>query len=87
VLNLNREVLFAQTINKVIRDLIEAAEPRSENFRQYLGLHFLLPFDAQLAQTMSDRAVMIIEATRTGELLHPGDWRCQMCSHARRCWR
>jgi hypothetical protein len=55
-------------------------------------LHFLVPFDAQLAQLMSDRAVTVIEATRTGELLpriteDPDDWRCKMCSHRGRCWR
>jgi hypothetical protein len=55
-------------------------------------LHFLVPFDVQLAQTMSDRAVSIIEATRAGELLprikEPAeDWRCRMCSHRVRCWR
>ncbi len=55
-------------------------------------LHFLLPFDAQLAQTMSDRAVAVIEATRSGELLprvteDADDWRCKMCSHRERCWR
>jgi hypothetical protein len=55
-------------------------------------LHFLVPFDAQLAQTTSDRAVAIIEATRVGELLprvteNPEDWRCKMCSHRERCWR
>jgi hypothetical protein len=55
-------------------------------------LHFLVPFDAQLAQMMSDRAVTIIEATRAGELLDriastPDDWRCKMCSWQKRCWR
>lgn len=55
-------------------------------------LHFLVPFDAQLAQTMSDRAVSVIEATRAGELLprvteNEDDWRCKMCSHRERCWR
>ena len=55
-------------------------------------LHFLVPFDAQLAQAMSDKAVTIIEATRAGELLarisdDPEDWRCRMCSHRSRCWR
>ncbi|MGE5219284.1 MAG: hypothetical protein ACM3SP_19990 [Chloroflexota bacterium] len=55
-------------------------------------LHFLVPFDAQLAQAMSDRAVAVIEATRAGELLsriteNPEDWRCKMCSHRERCWR
>ncbi|MFZ2077491.1 MAG: hypothetical protein WAV38_12745 [Xanthobacteraceae bacterium] len=55
-------------------------------------LHFLLPFDAQLAQVTSDRAVAVIEATRAGELLpriteDADDWRCKMCSHRQRCWR
>lgn len=54
-------------------------------------LHFLVPFDAQLAQITSDRAVAVIEATRAGELLprvteDPEDWRCRMCSHRNRCW-
>ncbi len=55
-------------------------------------LHFLVPFDAQLAQAMSDRALTVIEATRAGELLpriteYQSDWRCKMCSHRERCWR
>jgi hypothetical protein len=55
-------------------------------------LHFLVPFDAQLAQATSDRAVAVIEATRAGELLpriseDPNDWRCKMCAHRERCWR
>jgi hypothetical protein len=55
-------------------------------------LHFLMPFDAQLAQSISDRAVTVIEASRAGELLprvtdDPGDWRCKMCSRRERCWR
>jgi hypothetical protein len=55
-------------------------------------LHFAVPFDAQLAQATSDRAVAVIEATRAGELLprvteDPADWRCKMCSHKNRCWR
>jgi hypothetical protein len=54
-------------------------------------LHFLVPFDAQLAQATSDRAVAVIEATRAGELLpriseDPKDWRCKMCSHNSRCF-
>jgi hypothetical protein len=54
-------------------------------------LHFLVPFDAELAQRFSDRAVVVIEATRAGELLpriteDPGDWRCKACSHRKRCW-
>jgi hypothetical protein len=55
-------------------------------------LHFLVPFDAELAQLYSDRAVAVIEATKAGELLprvtdDPNDWRCKMCSHRERCWR
>jgi hypothetical protein len=55
-------------------------------------LHFLVPFDAQLAQAMSDRAVAVIEATKAGELLprvteDHNDWRCRMCAHCDRCWR
>jgi hypothetical protein len=55
-------------------------------------LFFLVPFDAQLAQIMSDRAVMVIQATRAGEKLprvteNPDDWRCKMCAHRERCWR
>ena len=55
-------------------------------------LHFLVPFDTQLAQITSDRAVTVIEATRAGELLpriteDPKDWRCRLCSHRGRCWR
>ena len=55
-------------------------------------LHLLLPFNAELAQQWSDRAVTVIEATRAGELLprvteDPKDWRCKMCSHRERCWR
>jgi len=54
-------------------------------------LNFLVPFDVQLAQATSDRAVAVIEATRAGELLmrvteDPEDWRCRMCSHRNRCW-
>jgi hypothetical protein len=55
-------------------------------------LHLLVPFDAALAQRMSDKAVAIIEATKAGELLpritdDPEHWRCKMCGHRERCWR
>jgi hypothetical protein len=55
-------------------------------------LHFLLPFDVELAQVMSDRAVTVIEASRAGEKLpriadDPNDWRCKMCQWRQRCWR
>jgi hypothetical protein len=54
-------------------------------------LSFLVPFDARLAQSSSDRAVAVIEATRAGELLprvtsDSDDWRCKICSHRVRCW-
>jgi hypothetical protein len=54
-------------------------------------LHFLVPFDPVLAQSTSDRAVMVIEATRAGELLprvteDADDWRCRLCGHRERCW-
>lgn len=54
-------------------------------------LHISVPFNAEAAQAASDRAVLIIKATRAGELLDriakaPTDWRCKMCSHKDRCW-
>jgi hypothetical protein len=54
-------------------------------------LHCLIPFDAALAQTASDRAALIIEATKAGELLDrvtddPEHWRCKACGHRARCW-
>jgi hypothetical protein len=54
-------------------------------------LHFALLYDAALAETWTERAIEIAEATRRGELLpraysDPEDWRCRMCSHAERCW-
>lgn len=54
-------------------------------------LFLLIPFDAQLAQLISDRAVAVIKATHAGELLpraydDPNDWHCKSCSHAERCW-
>jgi hypothetical protein len=55
-------------------------------------LYLLVPFDAARAQAASDRAVAIIEATRTGELLprgynDPTDWHCRTCPHVKRCWQ
>jgi hypothetical protein len=55
-------------------------------------LHFWVPFSAERAQEWSDRAALIVEATRNGELLpraydDPQDWRCRLCSHKERCWR
>ena len=55
-------------------------------------LHLLVPFDAGRATYWAERAAMIVEATRAGELLprltdDPEDWRCLMCGHRERCWR
>jgi len=55
-------------------------------------LHFTIEFDARRAQEAVDRAVTVIEATRTGELLprfdpRCEDFRCRMCSHLERCLR
>ncbi|MDP2359105.1 MAG: hypothetical protein Q8M31_24020 [Beijerinckiaceae bacterium] len=54
--------------------------------------HELVPFDAELAQQMSDRAVRILQATDAGELLpriaRDRDFHeCRMCSWANRCWK
>lgn len=52
----------------------------------------LVPFDAALAQRMSDRAVKVIKATEAGELLprafhDPTHFECRMCAWQDRCWR
>ena len=51
----------------------------------------LVPFDAALAQRMSDRAVKVITATEAGELLpravHDSThFECRMCAWQDRCW-
>jgi len=53
--------------------------------------HELVPFNAELAQRMSDRAVRILRATETGELLprlarDSDHFECRMCPYAKRCW-
>jgi hypothetical protein len=53
--------------------------------------HELVPFDADLAQRMSDRGVRILQATDAGELLpriaQARDFfECRFCAHAERCW-
>ena len=53
--------------------------------------HELVPFDAALAQRMSDRAVRILRATDAGELLPrvaaARDFLdCRFCPYAERCW-
>ena len=54
--------------------------------------HELVPFDAALAQRMSDRAVRILQATDAGDLLprianQPDHFECRMCPWAQRCWK
>ena len=51
----------------------------------------LIPFDAGLAQRMSDRAVKVIQATEAGELLprsfaQSSHFECKFCAWAERCW-
>lgn len=52
----------------------------------------LVPFDGGLAQRMSDRAVQVITATESQELLPrhattPTHVECKFCSWQDRCWR
>ncbi len=52
----------------------------------------LVPFDAGLAQRMSDRAVQVITASEVGELLPrhattPTHVECKFCAWQDRCWR
>jgi len=54
--------------------------------------HELVPFDADLAQRMSDRGVRILQATDAGELLprvaqNRDFFECRFCSWAERCWK
>ena len=53
--------------------------------------HELVPFDAELAQRMSDRAVRILRATDAGDLLprvaqNRDFFECRFCPWAERCW-
>jgi len=53
--------------------------------------HELVPFDADLAQRMSDRAVRILRATVAGDLLpriatSRDFFECRFCPWAGRCW-
>jgi hypothetical protein len=55
-------------------------------------VHILVPFDADKANYWIERAKIIIEATRAGELLprftdDPNHFRCRLCGHRERCWR
>lgn len=52
----------------------------------------LVPFDAALAQRMSDRAAKVIAAAEAGELLprsfaDPAHFECRLCAWQERCWR
>ena len=55
-------------------------------------LHFeLVPLDASLAQKVSDRAVTILKAAESGELLprhtaDPEHFECRFCAYRNRCW-
>jgi len=54
--------------------------------------HEQVPFDADLAQRMSDRGVRILQATDAGELLpriaaSADFFECRFCPWAARCWR
>jgi len=53
--------------------------------------HELVPFDAGLAQRMSDRGVRILQATDAGDLLprvaaNRDFFECRFCAWAERCW-
>jgi hypothetical protein len=53
--------------------------------------HALIPFDAALAQAMSDRMLRIVEATAQQILLPraystPDFYKCRFCDHANTCW-
>jgi hypothetical protein len=53
--------------------------------------HEQVPFDAELAQRMSDRGVRILRATDAGELLprvaaNRDFFECRFCAWAERCW-
>ncbi|MBF0182735.1 MAG: hypothetical protein HQM03_22205 [Magnetococcales bacterium] len=56
-------------------------------------LHFeLVPFNAALAQRMTDRAVRVLQATEVHELLprltrDPSHFECRFCDWQDRCWR
>jgi hypothetical protein len=50
-----------------------------------------VPFNPELAQRMSDRAVRILRATDAGELLprvarERDHFECRMCAYTNRCW-
>lgn len=53
--------------------------------------HELVPFDRQVAQALSDKAVDVLRAADAGELppriaAASDFYLCRMCAYARRCW-
>lgn len=53
--------------------------------------HELVPFDASLAQNVSDRAVHILRATDVGEIMprvtaDPDYFECRFCAYRTSCW-
>jgi hypothetical protein len=53
--------------------------------------HELIPFDAEVAQRYSDRAVQIIKASENNELMprvsrDPSFFKCKMCGFRNECW-
>lgn len=53
--------------------------------------HELVPFDQALAQSMSDRMVQIVEATKAQQLLpraynDPHNFKCSFCDFKKTCW-
>ena len=53
--------------------------------------HELVPFNAALAQEMSDRAVFILRAVESGETMprvsaDPNYYECRFCAYRHRCW-
>lgn len=80
------------TIYQAYLDVQNPAILTAVNANSMARIHALVPFDAEAAQRWSDRAVMIIKATESGELLprvtdNPDDWRCKAhCGFKDRCW-
>ena len=91
---LARPVYAAQiALYQAYMDLTEAPALFTARNRDTQELyHEAVPFDAALAQCMSDRALQILEATKAGELLprvaeNPSYFRCRWCEFAKRCWQ
>lgn len=53
--------------------------------------HELIPFDKALAQAMSDKMALIVQATKAEQLLPraysaPDHFMCRFCDYAEKCW-